>query len=638
MDEPSSTEAGAITLRIKFKSESLDDFVAKYGADVSAGGIFIRTKQPLAVGTLLNFEFSLADSSLLMSGLGTVVWLREPDPARPSSVPGMGLRFDQLSPEGQGVHQQLLAQKARRDGRSGAPPKSGAGANKESTRAGASPLSTTTPPAPAVTAASADTMGALEEFDAGGKTEIANHPPSYFFEAAEKARAAAETAPDAAAPRAPLENWQTDAQGLDPPTVAANSLDLAWMGQAQGEPPSPDSPMAPMEDVLMQTGETQTEPPKPSHPLPHAALLDLPLGDEGTPSLPDSGAFSESVPTQPLTLDSSAIEAIHGGPDEAVPVEAPDEKTDQVASAHEEMPIERTDGTAGDVGAPSQTRDDMAAAPAEADVEAEAVSAGAGALVDKPKRSQGRVLVLVGLLAAVGAFAGVYLMQAKPWRTAGETSSPSAPASGTPALAPAPAQRVEAVAPPAEPVPAPAAAKPAATEPAISTETKPAAAIEAKPASAAASEQAKLAAAKSPASAPKPVVAAETPPVARPLAGKKAAAKSPEPGPAPIGEVKYILKVRSIPPGGDVLIDGERMGPTPFQRRILDTSKPHTVVIRRPGYEPYERTISASDSWIVKGEEAVLTVSAKLAKIKVEEPAVPSDPTPASDPNEPGKI
>ena len=112
MDEPSSPEGNAITLRIKFKSASLDEFVARYGVDVSAGGIFIRTKQPLAVGSLLHFDFSLADGSPLMAGLGTVVWVREPEPSRVGSIPGMGVRFDQLSPESQQIHQQILAAKA----------------------------------------------------------------------------------------------------------------------------------------------------------------------------------------------------------------------------------------------------------------------------------------------------------------------------------------------------------------------------------------------------------------------------------------------------------------------------------------------------------------------------------------------
>ena len=71
-----------VTLKIKFKSETLEQFIERYAVDVSQGGIFIRTKDPLQVGTQLRFEFQLQDASPLISGEGTVVWTREFDPTR----------------------------------------------------------------------------------------------------------------------------------------------------------------------------------------------------------------------------------------------------------------------------------------------------------------------------------------------------------------------------------------------------------------------------------------------------------------------------------------------------------------------------------------------------------------------------
>src|SRR3954447_15757024 len=111
MDQPSSADDSGITLRIKFKSESIDQFISRYGADVSPGGIFIRTRNPLGVGTTLRFEFSLADGSPLLVGQGTVVWVREPDQARAGVVPGMGVRFDKLTAESQTTLGTILAGK-----------------------------------------------------------------------------------------------------------------------------------------------------------------------------------------------------------------------------------------------------------------------------------------------------------------------------------------------------------------------------------------------------------------------------------------------------------------------------------------------------------------------------------------------
>src|SRR6478752_5576470 len=104
-----------ITLKIKFKSANLGQFIERYSVDVSRGGIFIRTKEPLPVGTQLRFEFQLQDASSLIAGDGTVVWIREHDPARTGVAPGMGVRFDKLAAASQTVLERILADKARRD-------------------------------------------------------------------------------------------------------------------------------------------------------------------------------------------------------------------------------------------------------------------------------------------------------------------------------------------------------------------------------------------------------------------------------------------------------------------------------------------------------------------------------------------
>jgi uncharacterized protein (TIGR02266 family) len=102
-----------VTLKIKFKSETLEQFIERYAIDVSQGGIFIRTKEPLAVGTQMKFEFQLRDASPLIAGEGTVVWTRENDPSRPAIAPGMGVRFDRLADGSQGILERILAEKAK---------------------------------------------------------------------------------------------------------------------------------------------------------------------------------------------------------------------------------------------------------------------------------------------------------------------------------------------------------------------------------------------------------------------------------------------------------------------------------------------------------------------------------------------
>jgi uncharacterized protein (TIGR02266 family) len=114
MAEPIDKDArGPVNLRIKFRSESLQQFIERYGVDVSRGGIFIRTREPLPVGTRLKLDFQLVDTAPLFQGDGTVVWIREHDPSRAGVTPGMGVRFDRLSSESQTTLDTILEEKIR---------------------------------------------------------------------------------------------------------------------------------------------------------------------------------------------------------------------------------------------------------------------------------------------------------------------------------------------------------------------------------------------------------------------------------------------------------------------------------------------------------------------------------------------
>ena len=97
MAEASSTE-DVITLRIRFKSETLEKFIERYAADLGPNEVFVRTREPLPVGTPLALRLHACTTAApLIAGRGTVIWTREPDVARTEPA-GMGIRFDNLTP------------------------------------------------------------------------------------------------------------------------------------------------------------------------------------------------------------------------------------------------------------------------------------------------------------------------------------------------------------------------------------------------------------------------------------------------------------------------------------------------------------------------------------------------------------
>lgn len=78
-----------VTINKEF--ESFDAFVHEYVTNVSRSGVFIRSKDPLPVGTKVDLKFTvIMDDVEVIEGAGEVVRVQE-DP------PGMGVAFTTLT-------------------------------------------------------------------------------------------------------------------------------------------------------------------------------------------------------------------------------------------------------------------------------------------------------------------------------------------------------------------------------------------------------------------------------------------------------------------------------------------------------------------------------------------------------------
>ncbi len=95
-----------ITINKEF--ESFDAFVNEYVTNVSRSGVFIRSREPLPVGTKVNLEFTLLMEEIqTVAGVGEVVRVHD-DP------PGMGIVFTELSRYDSRMIERLLT--SRREG------------------------------------------------------------------------------------------------------------------------------------------------------------------------------------------------------------------------------------------------------------------------------------------------------------------------------------------------------------------------------------------------------------------------------------------------------------------------------------------------------------------------------------------
>jgi uncharacterized protein (TIGR02266 family) len=100
-----------VSLNVRYKSATVDEFIDNHSHDVSRGGIFTKTQSPFVPGTLLKFEIRLAQDQAVISGVGRVVWKREP-PIAPERPAGMGVKFIKLDDPSKAVIERLMAAKA----------------------------------------------------------------------------------------------------------------------------------------------------------------------------------------------------------------------------------------------------------------------------------------------------------------------------------------------------------------------------------------------------------------------------------------------------------------------------------------------------------------------------------------------
>jgi hypothetical protein len=92
-----------VTINKEF--ESFDAFIHEYVTNISRTGVFIRSKNPLPIGTVVNLKFTVIMNDIeSIEGTGEVVRVEE-DP------PGMGVVFNELTRYSKDLIGRLLTRK-----------------------------------------------------------------------------------------------------------------------------------------------------------------------------------------------------------------------------------------------------------------------------------------------------------------------------------------------------------------------------------------------------------------------------------------------------------------------------------------------------------------------------------------------
>jgi molecular chaperone DnaK len=106
-------ERKPVGLLVRLSYGSVDEFATRFAVNLSRGGVFIRTREPKPVGTVLAFELRLANGEAVIRGQGVVRWT-EPEnrTAKPVKAPGMGVQFLHLDESSRALVERIVAAKA----------------------------------------------------------------------------------------------------------------------------------------------------------------------------------------------------------------------------------------------------------------------------------------------------------------------------------------------------------------------------------------------------------------------------------------------------------------------------------------------------------------------------------------------
>jgi uncharacterized protein (TIGR02266 family) len=86
-------------LRVSYGAEP-QKVLADYSVDLSTGGLYLKTEQPLEVDVNLTLRFSLPDLQRLVTCKARVAWVNDKEaPRKPEFPPGMGVQFVDMSLE-----------------------------------------------------------------------------------------------------------------------------------------------------------------------------------------------------------------------------------------------------------------------------------------------------------------------------------------------------------------------------------------------------------------------------------------------------------------------------------------------------------------------------------------------------------
>ena len=107
-DIQSAPKAAEVLPQVRVEYANVEDFLVDYTSNQTIGGMFIKTTNPMAVGTHFQLRMQLPGGRRTIDTEAEVRWTLPRDVAAPMT-PGMGVRFEALSTVDRGYVESLLS-------------------------------------------------------------------------------------------------------------------------------------------------------------------------------------------------------------------------------------------------------------------------------------------------------------------------------------------------------------------------------------------------------------------------------------------------------------------------------------------------------------------------------------------------
>jgi len=104
-----------LKLLVQIRLHDMEEFMREHAANISAGGMFIRSRDAHPEGSMVYVQFTLEDGLHLIEGLAKVVHVNPPS----HPVPGMGLEFVNLDPESLALIDKIVRERLHELGETG---------------------------------------------------------------------------------------------------------------------------------------------------------------------------------------------------------------------------------------------------------------------------------------------------------------------------------------------------------------------------------------------------------------------------------------------------------------------------------------------------------------------------------------